>query len=1278
MARVAGRSEAESLGGEIEETGRSTRSSFQLNRSSSQRISSIHSAWDIDKDMHRPEWAAIERLPTCERVRTSLFDRHYCNNDGEGPWKEREMIDVTKLGALERRLFIDHLIKNIEKDNLRLLQRQRERIDRVNVELPTMVVRYKNLRVEAKCQVVQGSPCPPYGMSPRARFRGLVSHAATLEVIVMTNQSKLSSNKQSKFFPQATGEVPYNGFKLEEFVPDETSAYISQYDLHMPEMTIMGLDICADMIVGDAMRRGISGGQKKRLTTAPETYDLFDDIILMAEGKIVYHGPRSHVLSFFEDCGFRCPERKGAAESLQEVLSRKDQEKYWFNPRGLYAYVSADQFSEKFKAHHIGQNLERELEKISDGSQWRKNALSFDTYSLSKWELFKACMARELLLMKRNSFVYLFNTTKLAIVAIIVMTVFLRTRMGVDIIHANYYLGSLYSAMILLMINGLPELAMTASRLPVFYRQRDSNFYPAWAYAIPASILKIPISLIESFIWTSLTYYVIGYSPEVARFFRHFLLLFLVHQVSLSLFRFLASFFQTLVISSVSGTVSLLLMLLFGGFILPQPSMPGWLKWGFWISPMTYLVVNEFLAPRWQKAWNSYSTDGGQWSRENHSSRCVLAGRKTTGHFEGDIRIGGFPKVQETFTRILGYCEQIDIHSPQMTVEESVVYSAWLRLPSQIDPDKTRTFVDEVLETIELDQIKDALVGMPGFNGLSTEQRKRLTIAVELVSNPSVIFMDEPTTGLDARAAAIVMRAVKNVAETGRTVVCTIHQPSVEIFETFDEGISGVPRIKENYNPATWMLEVTSTSMEMQLGIDFAQIYRESSLFKDNKELAKQLSTPLPHSKDLNFPTRFPQKGWEQFKACLWKQYLSYWRSPSYNLVRVIVMLISSMALAALFWKHGKTITDGGQWSRENHSSRCVLAGRKTTGHFEGDIRIGGFPKVQETFTRILGYCEQIDIHSPQMTVEESVVYSAWLRLPSQIDPDKTRTFVDEVLETIELDQIKDALVGMPGFNGLSTEQRKRLTIAVELVSNPSVIFMDEPTTGLDARAAAIVMRAVKNVAETGRTVVCTIHQPSVEIFETFDEGISGVPRIKENYNPATWMLEVTSTSMEMQLGIDFAQIYRESSLFKDNKELAKQLSTPLPHSKDLNFPTRFPQKVLSFVATERTILYQETSAGIYPPWAYSIAQVVIEIPYVLLQVVLFMIVAYPAIGYYCTAYKFFWFAYTMFCTLLYYTYLGMLLVSLTPNVQVATVLSSFCYTLLNLFSGFIAPGPEN
>lgn len=96
-------------------------------------------------------------------------------------------------------------------------------------------------------------------------------------------------------------------------------------------------------------------------------------------------------------------------------------------------------------------------------------------------------------------------------------------------------------------------------------------------------------------------------------------------------------------------------------------------------------------------------------------------------------------------------------------------------------------FVDEVLELVELDSLRDTLVGLPGVSGLSTEQRKRLIIAVELVANPSIIFMDEPTSGLDARAATIAMHTVRNTVDTGRIVVCTIHQPSIDIFEGFDE-----------------------------------------------------------------------------------------------------------------------------------------------------------------------------------------------------------------------------------------------------------------------------------------------------------------------------------------------------------------------------------------------------------------------------------------------------------------------------------------------------------
>ncbi|KAG6758593.1 hypothetical protein POTOM_038952 [Populus tomentosa] len=125
--------------------------------------------------------------------------------------------------------------------------------------------------------------------------------------------------------------------------------------------------------------------------------------------------------------------------------------------------------------------------------------------------------------------------------------------------------------------------------------------------------------------------------------------------------------------------------------------------------------------------------------------------------------------------------------------------------------------------------------------------------------------MDEPTPGLDAGAAAIVMRTVK--VDTGRTVVCTIHQPSIDIFEAFDElfqflllmkrggqviyagplgreshklieyfeAVPEVPKIKDGYNPATWMLEISSTAVEAQLNVDFAEIYAKSKLYRSNQ-----------------------------------------------------------------------------------------------------------------------------------------------------------------------------------------------------------------------------------------------------------------------------------------------------------------------------------------------------------------------------------------------------------------------------------------------------------
>nr|POF16743.1 pleiotropic drug resistance protein 1 [Quercus suber] len=97
------------------------------------------------------------------------------------------------------------------------------------------------------------------------------------------------------------------------------------------------------------------------LQPAPETYNLFDDIILISDGQIVYQGSREQVLEFFESIGFKSPERKGVADFLQEVTSRKDQEQYWAQKDEPYNFVTVKEFSEAFQSFHVGRKLGDEL-----------------------------------------------------------------------------------------------------------------------------------------------------------------------------------------------------------------------------------------------------------------------------------------------------------------------------------------------------------------------------------------------------------------------------------------------------------------------------------------------------------------------------------------------------------------------------------------------------------------------------------------------------------------------------------------------------------------------------------------------------------------------------------------------------------------------------------------------------------------------------------------------------------------------------------------------------
>nr|KJB07167.1 hypothetical protein B456_001G003100 [Gossypium raimondii] len=1246
-----------------------------------------------EDDEEALKWAALERLPTYDRARKGVL---------HGVLGDLKEIDLRKLGFQESKELLNRFIKNADKHE-EFLKNIKQRIDRLTLLLG------------------------PPGSGKTTLLQALTGK---LDPLV-------------KF----SGKVTYNGHEMHEFVPQRTSAYISQYDIHLPQLTvretlafsakcqgvgtgydmltellrrekelnirpdpyidalmkasvlkghkeeivtdyalkILGLEVCADTIVGDAMMRGVSGGQKKRVTTGemlvgpvgalfmdnistgldssttyqivncikqsihifnktaiisllqppPETFELFDDIILLSEGRIVYQGPRDHVLKFFESMGFKCPERKGVADYLQEVTSRKDQGQYWFRHETPYRFVSVNEFAEAFESFHIGLDIKNQLAVPFDRSKNHPAALTKTRYGANKMELMKACLSREVILMKRNVFLHGFKIFQLELGAVIVATVFVEARKHHSTIaDGTVYLGALFFVLNTINFTGFFELPLTIDKLPVFYKQRDRLFYPSWAFSLPTAVLGIFISMFEVAVWIVITYYVIGFDPNITRMLKQYLVLVMSGQMSYALFRCLAALTRDHVVANTAGCLSVMWLLIFGGFILSRENMPNWLIWGYWTSPLMYvqtaISVNEFLGHAWNKALNGTKETVGV---------AVL-------------------KARGVFTNPNWY---------------------WI-----------------------------SIVALIGFIFLFNAISALAFAYLDEYGKSQAVFLSEESTKEDTTMASegdgtLLNKSNSKTKRASRNAVA-VH----------------------NYQERGMLLPFTPLSVTFEnitYSVDMPKGMRSQGVLDDRLVLLNQVSGAF---------------------------------RPG---VLTALMGVSGAGKTTLL---------------------DVLAGRKNSGYTEGNITVSGYQKKQDTFARVTGYCEQNDIHSPLVTVYESLLYSAWLRLPRDIDPESRELFVEEVMELIELKPLRDALVGFPNVNGLSIEQRKRLTIAVELVANPSIIFMDEPTSGLDARAAAIVMRTVRNTVDTGRTVVCTIHQPSIDIFESFDElflltrggeeiyfgplgrmsshlikyfeDINGVSKIKEGYNPATWVLEVTTRPQEEILGVKFADQYKRSDLYRRNKALISELSTPPPGSHDLHFPTKYAQPYLTqFIAclwkqhrsywrntsynavrlyfstamsiifgvlfwnlgskrgtkqdlfnamgamytaitfmgtqsaasvrpviiAERTVFYRERAAGFYSALPYAFAQVAIEIPYTIAQVAIYGVIVYAMMGFQWTASKFFLNTFIMFITVLLYIYYGIMVVSASPNQPTAAVLSGIFFTMWSLFSGFIIPRPR-
>nr|PNR47134.1 hypothetical protein PHYPA_014254 [Physcomitrium patens] len=164
----------------------------------------------------------------------------------------------------------------------------------------------------------------------------------------------------------------------------------------------------------------------------------------------------------------------------------------------------------------------------------------------------------------------------------------------------------------------------------------------------------------------------------------------------------------------------------------------------------------------------------------------TLAGRLATNTaLTGQVRLNGHSKTTLSHGTA-GYVTQTDVLIGTLTVKETIDYSACLRLPSYMTPSQKKAIVYSTIQELGLHDCRNTPVGNWHTRGLSGGEKRRLSIALEILARLRLLFLDEPTTGLDSAAAFFVITTLRNLSRDGRTIIASIHQPSGEVFEMFD------------------------------------------------------------------------------------------------------------------------------------------------------------------------------------------------------------------------------------------------------------------------------------------------------------------------------------------------------------------------------------------------------------------------------------------------------------------------------------------------------------
>ncbi|XP_064225166.1 broad substrate specificity ATP-binding cassette transporter ABCG2 isoform X2 [Aotus nancymaae] len=323
----------------------------------------------------------------------------------------------------------------------------------------------------------------------------------------------------------------------------------------------------------------------------------------------------------------------------------------------------------------------------------------------------------------------------------------------------------------------------------------------------------------------------------------------------------------------------------------------------------------------------------------------VLAARKDPSGLSGDVLINGALR-PANFKCNSGYVVQDDVVMGTLTVRENLQFSAALRLPTTMTNHEKNERINRVIQELGLDKVADSKVGTQFIRGVSGGERKRTSIGMELITDPSILFLDEPTTGLDSSTANAVLLLLKRMSKQGRTIIFSIHQPRYSIFKLFDSltllasgrlMFHGPAQEALGYfesagyhcepynNPADFFLDVIngdSTAVVLNREEDFkateiiepskrdkplieklAEIYVNSSFYKETKAELDQLSRGEKKKKTTVFKeVTYTTSFCHQLRWVSKRSFKNLLGNPQASIAQIIVTVVLGLVIGAIYF----------------------------------------------------------------------------------------------------------------------------------------------------------------------------------------------------------------------------------------------------------------------------------------------------------------------------------------------------------------------------------------